>query len=97
PLTRYGQSTPETLMLPRSLPLHKPVSVSAAGTRYRVLALPDRLGDGTTVVAVPLRDVDQTLHRLLLVEALVIGAVLLAMAAMAYGVVRLGLRPLDRI
>jgi two-component system OmpR family sensor kinase len=97
PLTRYGQTTPTTPKLPKSLPLNKPVSVDADGTRYRVLAVPDRFDSGATVVAVPLRDVDQTLHRLLLVEALVIGLVLLAMAAMAYGVVRLGLRPLDRI
>ena len=97
PLTRLGQTTPQTPTLPRNLPVNKFVSVSAGGARYRVLAVPDRFDTGTTVVAVPLRDVDQTLHRLLLVEALVIAAVLVAMAAMAYGVVRLGLRPLDRI
>jgi two-component system, OmpR family, sensor kinase len=97
PLTRFGQTAPEAPTLPRNLPINKIVSVSAGGTRYRVLAVPDRHDTGTTVVAVPLRDVDQTLHRLLLVEALVIAAVLAALAAMAYGVVRLGLRPLDRI
>jgi two-component system OmpR family sensor kinase len=97
PLTRYGQTTPETPNLPKDLPLNRPVSVSADGTRYRVLAVPDRFDSGATVVAVPLRDVDQTLHRLLLVEALVIAAVLAVLAAMAYGVVRIGLRPLDRM
>jgi two-component system, OmpR family, sensor kinase len=97
PLTRLGQTTPQTPALPKDLPINKIVSVDAGGTRYRVLAVPDRFDTGTTVVALPLRDVDQTLHRLLLVEALVIAAVLVAMGAMAYGVVRLGLRPLDRI
>jgi two-component system OmpR family sensor kinase len=97
PLTRLGQTTPQTPALPKDLPINKIVSVDAGGTRYRVLAVPDRHDTGTTVVAVPLRDVDQTLDRLLLVEALVIAAVLAALAAMAYGVVRLGLRPLDRI
>ena len=47
-----------------------------------------------TVVAVPLSDVEQTLHRLLLVEALVIAGVLLALGLSACFVVRLGLRPL---
>jgi two-component system OmpR family sensor kinase len=97
PVTRYGQTTPQTPSLPKGLPLNKTASVSADGTRYRVLAVPDRFDTGTTVVAVPLRDVDQTLHRLLLVEALVIAAVLVALGAMAYGVVRIGLRPLDRM
>jgi two-component system, OmpR family, sensor kinase len=97
PLTRFGQAAAEAPSLPKNLPINKTVSVSAGGTRYRVLAVPDRYDTGTTVVAVPLRDVDQTLHRLLLVEALVIAAVLAALAAMAYGVVRLGLRPLDRM
>jgi two-component system OmpR family sensor kinase len=52
---------------------------------------------GTTVVAIPLTEVDQTLDRLLLVEGLVIAAVLLALGAGAWWLVRLGLRPLDRI
>jgi two-component system OmpR family sensor kinase len=97
PLTRIGQSTPTTPTLPSRLPVNRTVSVSAGGTRYRVLAVPDRFDTGTTVVAVPLREVDQTLHRLLLVEGLVIGGVLLALGALAFVVVRLGLRPLDRI
>jgi two-component system, OmpR family, sensor kinase len=68
-----------------------------SGLRYRAVALPDRFGAGTTVVAVPLREVDQTLDSLLLVEALVIAAVLLALGVLAWLVVRIGLRPLDRI
>src|SRR5206468_1058254 len=81
PLTRFGQTAPKAPTLPKNLPVNKIVSVSAGGTRYRVLAVPDRQDTGTTVVAVPLRDVDQTLHRLLLVEALVIAAVLAALAS----------------
>ena len=54
-------------------------------------------GAGTVVAAVPLRDVDQTLDQLLLVEGLVIAAVLLGAAALAWFVVRVGLRPLDRM
>ncbi|HEX7610002.1 MAG TPA: HAMP domain-containing sensor histidine kinase, partial [Solirubrobacteraceae bacterium] len=47
--------------------------------------------------AVPLNEVDQTLHRLLLVEALVIAGVLLALGLTAFFVVKLGLRPLSRM
>jgi two-component system OmpR family sensor kinase len=96
-LTRLGETRPETPALPKNLPVNKIVSVSAGGTKYRVLAVPDQFDTGTTVVAVPMRDVDQTLDRLLVVEGLVIAAVLLLLGAMAYGVVRIGLRPLDRI
>jgi two-component system, OmpR family, sensor kinase len=97
PLTQLGQVKPSTPTLPRELPDNRIESVSAGGARYRVLAVPDRFDTGTTVVAIPLREVDQTLHRLLLVEALVIGGVLLLLGALAFGVVRLGLRPLERI
>jgi two-component system OmpR family sensor kinase len=72
-------------------------SVTGAGPRYRVLAERDMDNTAMTVVAVPLREVDQTLHRLLAVEAIVIGGVLLALGLLAWLVVRLGLRPLDRM
>ncbi|MEA2424280.1 MAG: two-component system, OmpR family, sensor kinase, partial [Thermoleophilaceae bacterium] len=52
---------------------------------------------GITVAAVPMHDVNETLNRLLRDEAVVIGGVLLALAAAALFVVRLGLRPLDRM
>jgi two-component system, OmpR family, sensor kinase len=97
PLARFGQTKPQTPTLPKHLPLNKVVSVSAGGTRYRVLAVQDRDDTGTTVVALPLHDVEQTLHRLLLVEGLVIAAVLAALAALSFFVVRLGLRPLERM
>ena len=51
----------------------------------------------TVVVAVPLTDTDATLDRLLLVEALVILGVLLVLGVVAALLVRLGLRPLDRM
>jgi len=64
--------------------------------RYRVLATPAPAG-GLTVVAVSLRSADQTLSRLLVVEALVIAGVLALLAAIAWAIVRVGLRPLDRM
>jgi two-component system, OmpR family, sensor kinase len=86
--------------LPTSMPVGKPITVGSSGssgTRYRALAEPTGDQPGTTIVAVPLRDVDQTLHRLLRVEALVIAGVLAILAAVAWWLVRLGLRPLDRM
>jgi two-component system OmpR family sensor kinase len=72
-------------------------SVGSSGLRYRAYASRDPEDSGLTIVAVPLRDVDQTLNRLLLVEGLVIAGVLLALGLSAFFVVRLGLRPLDRM
>ncbi len=68
-----------------------------SGTRYRVVATSSPFSATTTIVAVPLSEVDATLSRLAIVEALVIGAILLSLGVVAFFVVRLGLRPLDRM
>jgi two-component system OmpR family sensor kinase len=65
--------------------------------RYRVYAESTRGAGGLTIVAVPMREADQTLRRLLVVEALVIAAMLALLAVVAWLVARLGLAPLDRI
>jgi two-component system OmpR family sensor kinase len=86
--------------IPAKLELNKPITVGTKkddGLRYRVVAGPDPEDSGITIAAVPMRDIDQTLSSLLVVEAIVIGGVLLALAAAALFVVRLGLRPLDRM
>jgi two-component system OmpR family sensor kinase len=71
-------------------------SRDGSGLRYRAAAF--AVGGGRTlVVAVPLREVDQTLHRLLVVEGLVGGGVILALLLLGWVVIRLGLRPLERI
>ena len=96
----YGETAPAAPDLPARLPLNKVITVHAKGSsdlRYRVIATSDPFSSNTTVTAVPLHDVDQTLSRLALVEAFVIGAILLAMGLVAFYVVRLGLRPLDRM
>lgn len=82
--------------LPARLPLGRTASVEDDGRRYRVLAEPTAPGL-VTVAAIPLDDVDDTLARLLLVEALVIAGVLVVLGAAAWWVVGIGLRPLDRI
>ncbi len=71
-------------------------AVSGSG-RYRVISQRDRFSNARIVIAVPLADTDQTLSRLLVVEALVIGGVLLLIGLGAWVVVRVGLLPLDRM
>jgi two-component system OmpR family sensor kinase len=96
----YGQANPPAPVIPARVPLNRLItvgSVGSSGLRYRVYASRDVDDASITVVAVPLREVDQTLSHLLLVEALVIAAVLAALAVTASFIVRLGLRPLDRM
>ena len=95
---------PERISVPAS-PNEGPDRVSyftvgsmSGGTRFRVRAGID-FHDPTRmlVLAAPLTDVSNTLHRLFLVELLVTLAVLAALAALGLWVVRLGLRPLAKI
>jgi two-component system OmpR family sensor kinase len=80
-------------------------NATSSGTNqvdYRVLAAPiDLLGTGTQVgtviVAIPLNDLHHTLGRLLLIEVLVTLAVLSGLGALAWWIVRRGLRPLDEM
>src|SRR5207249_7990563 len=64
---------------------------------YRVLAQPLSNGQGVLLIATPLTEVAQTLHRLFLIEALVAGAVALGLGMLSWWTVRRELRPLDRI
>jgi two-component system OmpR family sensor kinase len=95
------------LPVPR-LPAHVPISDDSANARlftvhaangsglsYRAMAA--RSQDGVTVVALSLHDATATLDHLLLVEAIVAAAVLASLAFVAWWIVRLGLRPLDRM
>src|SRR3954447_5489283 len=94
----YGDDTPPRPKLPANLVPGTLRTVDAArgDLRYRVFVAAGFAGE-TTVAAVPLREVDSTLDRLLLVEGLVIAGVLAALAIVANRLVRLGLRPLDRM
>jgi two-component system, OmpR family, sensor kinase len=105
--TRVIKSHPYSYLpwpkLPTSLPLsadsHHPhlftVDAVKGSGDYRVMAV--RGPDGVTVVALSLRDATQTLNHLLLVEAIVAAVVLTSLAVLAWWIVRLGLRPLDRM
>jgi two-component system OmpR family sensor kinase len=95
----YGTPTRARPALPRTIEPGRPFTVPArgGGGRYRVLARRDPRSGGMLVVAVPLTEVDETLRRLLLVEALVILGVLAVLGAVGWAIVRIGLRPLDRM
>jgi two-component system OmpR family sensor kinase len=83
--------------LPSDIQPGKLFTVDGDDTRYRVYAEQDPRSGYMAVVAVPLREVDQVLNRLLLVEGLVIAGVLLALGIAAWAIVRVGLLPLDRM
>jgi two-component system OmpR family sensor kinase len=95
-VVRGGYLVPEDGQTPPSLPREIQTGSPATVGDYRVLATP--LGNGLTLVsAVSLADIDETLHKLLLDEALVIGGVLLLLGLSAWAIVRVGLLPLDRM
>ena len=104
-LTEPGKVKPVPPVLPNKLTAvsehHFSAHAPHSGTHFRVLATPITAGPlapgNTLVVAIPLTDIDQTLHHLLLVELLVAGSVLVALALMAWWVVRLGLHPLEQM
>ena len=102
----YGETPGSPPALPRHFPISQfsshhvdPFTVtSQAGSSLTYRAAAFALKDGRTlVIAVPLHDVDQTLRRLIEVEALVGGSVILGLVALGWVVIRVGLRPLERI
>jgi two-component system OmpR family sensor kinase len=99
-----GQSAPSAPRLPARVRDGEVLTVEArsGALRYRVYVKHqpphgDATTSGLTIAAIPLTEVDSTLDRLLLVMGLVIAGVLLALAVTCSLLVRLGLRPLDRI
>jgi two-component system OmpR family sensor kinase len=84
-----------------ALPARYPVSGAGASPReftfadYKAAAV--RVPDGTVIVAVPLREVNETLHRLIVVELLVGAGVVAGLLVLGWFVIGVGLRPLERI
>ena len=99
----YGDVEQPTPALPTPLPGAGRTGVTQFSTgarqgdttRFRVLVqgFPD--AGRVLVVAIPLGDVQQTLGRLLMVEALVTVAALAGLGALAWWLVKRGLRPLE--
>jgi two-component system OmpR family sensor kinase len=97
---RYGHRSIAHPNIPAHLLAGNVLTVSGrAGdaNTYRVLATPDPGTGGLNVVAISLAEVNQTLHRLLLVEGFVIAGVLLVLGLLVGIVVRVGLLPLQRM
>ncbi len=98
----YGQQASQGPALPRQPPLSRPglplrmfAIDSAGGGRWRAAAF--GFGADTAIVAVPLSETDATLRRLVTVELLVGLGVIAALVVLGWVVIRLGLRPLERI
>ncbi len=73
------------------------VAGDQGGAQYRVRASIGEDDRAMLLVATSLRDVDSTLHRLLLIELVVTALVIGAITGLGLWLVRLGLRPLDAI
>jgi two-component system OmpR family sensor kinase len=96
-----GQPKPE---LPAQIPVssspNSPDVFTVPGTgssEFRAASYSPGPGFGTVVAAVSLQDVNQTLSHLRLVGGIVTVAVLAALAALAWWVIRVVLRPLERM
>lgn len=81
-----GTEDTQFRVIAQRVPLNNPESATGTGST-----------PGVFVVAIPLSDVDATLSRLLVLELIVSGAVLVALAAAAWVLVRVGLRPLEKM
>ncbi len=100
----YGGAVGPSPQVPASVPISSRFgdqhlftirSTGRDGTSYRAIAF--KVGSDTAIVAVPLREAQDTLHRLVVVEVLVGAGVILALILLGRFVIRLGLRPLERI
>ncbi|MEO6713088.1 MAG: HAMP domain-containing sensor histidine kinase [Mycobacteriales bacterium] len=82
----------------------KPFTFSSSGQQIRVLAIPVTLtagpraqAPGSLTIGTSLGDVQDTVRRLVLIELIVGGGVLLLLGGLGYGVVRSSLRPLGAV
>ena len=104
-------TTSQSLLAPLlTAPIGSSMEFTASGSlsgktgSYRVLAenvsvftFGSPLSPGIALLAVPLSGLEGTLDQLVLVEGAVSAAVLAVLVALGYAVVRVGLRPLERI
>ena len=72
------------------------LSATSGSPTYRARVTPLQQG-GTVVVATPITDVETTLSRLVTIEVIASGVVLLALSGLVIWVVRRGLRPLEDV
>ena len=105
-LFSYGESGLAKPELPSDLPISNAAAAPTLFTvpasdgsspDFRALAIRPPGSRATIIVAVPLRELTQTLDRLRTIELIVSGAVLLALGILAWLVIKAGLRPLERM
>jgi len=77
--------------------LHVGDTFTTSNPHFRGIVVQDRETGVPVAIAVSMRDADNTLHRLLVVELVVCIIVLAGLALLAYWVVQLGLRPLHQM
>ena len=73
------------------------VDGGGSGPRYRALAYTDLRARAVLVLALPIDSVDDAVARLIAVQLLGAVAILATLALVAWWVIRLGVRPLDRM
>jgi len=107
PWTSFSATAQSSPLLPASLaglaadapggaPVYRTVPGTGSIESYRVLEA--SLSNGNVLAeAIPLTGTDAALHHLLALELLVSGAVLVALAAAAWLIIRLSLRPLQKM
>lgn len=94
----FGEYDPEEPDLEGVELSREPTTVKAENGHLEFRAAKRTFPDGTaTIVALPLDDVDETLDRLIVVEAVVIVVILTLLGVVAWLLVGIGLRPLDRM
>jgi two-component system OmpR family sensor kinase len=86
----------------RAVPAGRPLEPYTVGAedgsslRYRV-AVQETAGGELAMVGIPMREADATLSRLIWVEVAATAAVLVVLGLVAFWVIRLGLRPIERM
>ncbi len=93
--TSVRPTLPATVTIGRIFTVHHP-SYRALSRSVGVTS-PTYVGAATLIVAIPLRDMSESLHRLLLVELIVALSVLVVLAVLAWWVIKFGLRPLEHM
>jgi two-component system OmpR family sensor kinase len=102
PVSKNGDAPGPDLPLDRIAALgpgeHAYFSASSdGGPRYRVLAQRSIDGQVVQVVGTARNDVDDTIHRLVLVEIAATAAIVTVLALVTFWVIRLGVRPVKRM
>ena len=101
----YGEQKLPAPALPKNPPISTiagptqtfTVDARTGSTQFRVAAFRPPGSSFTAFVAVPLSDVQDTLHHVALIGGIVTAAVLIGLAVLAWWLIRLGLRPLEEM